>query len=1023
MKGKNISGENSRKSRKGKPFSSILFIPMLILTLFQIIIFFLVLLFGGEFLSIKRYSYDILNEKTINKKSLIENLLNDKTTRVHETGREINKIVAEILAEKEKNIDDIQSDKQLVSEILNETSERIVYLLRINQVNDAFIILDTGSLYGSESAQEAGGFYVRDANISVDGINDNDDLLLEAGSSSAAMELDISLDFEWESRIGVGKNENGDFDFYHNTLSIARENPHLSHLYFGNWSDFSSISPSALPSMKYTIPLISDDDVVYGVIGVGLLEKSILTQMQSGDFEYEKSCYILASKFDKNSTEYSVVSHSGLFYDSLGNDAFGFSKDDSLYENIYKFDGNKDIIYSLQEMNIYAPTSLFSDHKWAVISAVKKNDVMVVHDRLLIMLFLSSVISMFVCIVIALILNKRLSMPVKKMISTLGKYDADEDKLMFESSNIKEFDKLAESIVGLQVNVRNNSSRVSKIINMADVGIGVFMYDMSDQDVFVGESLTKIFHFRNEHDSDILIPFDIFMKYLNKYDTEQKLLSSPVFDPAVTKSVSDNIEIVFHDEYTKSTRWLKFSLTRDNNNVVGLVQDITNLVIEKKKIEYERDYDVTTGLFNRRAFYDKVEELFSEPDKLGVAAFLMWDLDNLKYVNDTYGHDFGDDYIKTAANVFKLFRDHNGIIARLSGDEFIIFLYGFEDKNTIREIINDVEKKLNSSSCVLSDGTKYRVRASGGISWFPDDSKLYEVLIKYADFAMYEIKHSTKGRVAEFNINTYSKDSILVTGVEEMNRIIDEKKIRYAFQSIVSVQTGQVYGYEALMRPQSEMFKSPLEFIRIARTGAKLYDIERLTWILALRQFGELMKKNIITGKEKIFINSLLNCQIKDADVKEIESENSTYLSNVVLEFLESERSNEEYTTGKQELIKKWHAMTAVDDFGSGYNSEYALITYEPDIVKIDRAIVCGCESDVSRKNIIANLVLLAKEKNVLVLAEGVETYNEMKTVIECGVDLIQGFYVARPMFEPQKINEVLSQEIVNIYESVNNKK
>ena len=146
------------------------------------------------------------------------------------------------------------------------------------------------------------------------------------------------------------------------------------------------------------------------------------------------------------------------------------------------------------------------------------------------------------------------------------------------------------------------------------------------------------------------------MKYLNKYDTEQKLLSSPVFDPAVTKSVSDNIEIVFHDEYIKSTRWLKFSLTRDNNNVVGLVQDTTNLVIEKKKIEYERDYDVTTGLFNRRAFYDKIEELFSEPDKLGVAAFLMWDLDNLKYVNDTYGHDFGDDYIKTAANVFKLFK-------------------------------------------------------------------------------------------------------------------------------------------------------------------------------------------------------------------------------------------------------------------------------------------------------------------------------------------------------------------------------
>ena len=85
----------------------------------------------------------------------------------------------------------------------------------------------------------------------------------------------------------------------------------------------------------------------------------------------------------------------------------------------------------------------------------------------------------------------------------------------------------------------------------------------------------------------------------------------------------------------------------------------------------------------------------------------------------------------------------------------------------------------------------------------------------------------------------------------------------------------------------------------------------------------------------------MLNCQIKDDDIEIIESENKGYLSNIVLEFLESERSNDEFTNGKQELIRKWHAMTAVDDFGSGYNSEYALITYNPDIVKIDRAIVC----------------------------------------------------------------------------------
>lgn len=1020
MSRKGVSDENNRKQRKSKPFSSILFIPMLILTLFQIIIFFLVLLFGDEFSSIKRYSYDILNEKTTNKKNLVENLLNEKKTRVHETGSEINKIVEDILEENNKNIEDIKNDKSLVSDILSKSAESMVYLLRTNQVNDAFIILDTAELYNTDNSSEVGGFYIRDADISADGVKNNDDLFLECGNSSIARKLDISLDFEWSAHVNVGENDNSDFGFYHNTLKIARENPQLSFRYFGNWSGFSNISPLALPSMKYTIPLISDDGVVYGVMGIGLLEKSILNEIQNGDPGYNKSCYMLAVNYGENDNSYSVLTHTGVFFDSLNEDVFSFNSESKLYSGVYRFKEKKDVMYSLQKMKLYSPTEMFSNQKWAVISAVSATEVMSVHDRLILMFFLSSVISMVICIIVALILNKRISMPVHKMTGTLGKYNADDETLAFESSNIKEFDELAESIVDLQVKVRNNSSRVSKIINMADVGIGVFMYDMSDQDVFVGESLTKIFRFKNEFDSDILIPMDLFMKYLNKYDADNKLLSSPVFDPDIKESVSDNVEIVFHDDHTKSTRWLKFSLTRDNNNVVGLVQDTTNLVVEKKKIEYERDYDVTTGLFNRRAFYDRIEELFSEPGKLGVAAFVMWDLDNLKYVNDTYGHDFGDDYIKTAANVFKMFRDYNGVTARLSGDEFIIFIYGFESKDEIREIISNVEKKLNASSCLLADGTKYRIRASGGISWYPDDSPLYEMLIKYADFAMYEIKHSTKGRVSEFDINTYSKDSILVTGVEEMNRIIDEKKIRYAFQSIISVSNGKVYGYEALMRPQSDMFRSPLEFIRIARTGAKLYDIERLTWILALKQFGELMEKEIITGKEKIFINSLLNCQIKDDDIEIIESENKGYLSNIVLEFLESERSNDEFTNGKQELIRKWHAMTAVDDFGSGYNSEYALITYNPDIVKIDRAIVCCCDSDVSRKNIISNLVMLAKDKNVLVLAEGVETYNEMKTVIECGVDLIQGFYIDRPMFEPLPINSILSEEITNIYKSVN---
>ena len=248
-----------------------------------------------------------------------------------------------------------------------------------------------------------------------------------------------------------------------------------------------------------------------------------------------------------------------------------------------------------------------------------------------------------------------------------------------------------------------------------------------------------------------------------------------------------------------------------------------------------------------------------------------------------------------------------------------------------------------------------------------------------------------------------------------MNRIIDEQSIKYSFQSIVSAKTGEIYGYEALMRPQSAVLKSPLEFIRIARTGAKLYEIERLTWVLSLKNYREQIEKGNISPDKKIFINSLSNCLMKKEDISVLESENGQYLKNIVLEVLESDKTNDEYIKEKQKIVARWGAKIALDDFGSGYNSEYALITINPNLIKIDRSIISGCDRDISRTSIITNLVQIAKTKNIMVLAEGVETYNEMRTVIECGVDLLQGYYLTRPLFEPIPIDEKIVGEIRDI--------
>lgn len=1017
MKKNSDSVPSKSKAKRSSPFFFKLFLPMLMLTVLQLGAFIGVLYMGGEFSYIKEYAYNIFIEKTENRKGYVENLLTQKTSMVYETAEEVNEIVSDILEEENTTINALSTDKGLNKKIISRTADSLIYLLRRDAINDAFIILDTGNLYSENGLEKKAGMYIRDLDETENTIADNQDLLIEMGSSEIASELGIALDFEWSAHLDVTDNSSNQMDFYYNTIDSAKNNPDTPLYNLGYWSGFSRISRSAHKSMKYTLPLIAEDGTVYGIVGIGLMEKTVLKSIPSNDLLSQNACYILGADFDDDD-DYSVLIHSGSVFERLFEDEDEINRDVKLGNGLYNFSSSEELqtIGNIQDMNLYNKGSPFKNQKWALISIADNDKILSIYNGLINMLIISSVISLILSMVFGLFINRRITVPVVKMIKKLNSNNNTGEIVDFKSSGIIEIDRLGKAITDLQINVKEYSSRVSKIISMADMGIGVFMYDFMTDTVFMGESLIKLFEFDAFAQEDTVIPFENFKGYLSDIDTENKICNNSIFDKSEqAKNISVSEEIFYNDEKNKISKWFNFSLTRDNGNVIGLVQDITKEVIEKKKIEYERDYDITTGLLNRRAYYNTIEKIFESPENLKISAFLMIDLDNLKYVNDTYGHDFGDDYIKTAANVFKSFRDYGAVVARMSGDEFNVFLSGFDSKEQIRDVINTVRERLVNSYCILADGTHYKIRASGGISWYPDDSKSYEQLIKYADFAMYTIKHSTKGNIAEFDINLYKQDSILITGVEEMNKLIDEQGIRYAFQSIVNAKNGEVIGYEALMRPQSNILKSPMEFIRIAKTGAKLHEIERLTWRLSLKAFQSHIDSGSIPKNSKIFINSLSNCIISKRDILYIERQYRNLLSNIVCEVVESEKDNNKYTEDKQKLVEKWNAKIALDDFGSGYNNEYSLIKSNPYIIKIDSSIISGCDRDISRQNIINNLIQIAKTKNILVLAEGVETYNEMKTVIECGVDFIQGYYLNRPMFDIKPLDEKVVNEIIEL--------
>ncbi|MDD3279842.1 MAG: EAL domain-containing protein [Lachnospiraceae bacterium] len=435
---------------------------------------------------------------------------------------------------------------------------------------------------------------------------------------------------------------------------------------------------------------------------------------------------------------------------------------------------------------------------------------------------------------------------------------------------------------------------------------------------------------------------------------------------------------------------------------------------EKKKLEYERDYDILTHLLNHRAFKERVAALLREDTgKLG--AMVMWDLDNLKSVNDNYGHDFGDYYIRSAAKILGSLNLKGGIVGHISGDEFLAYIPDCKSRKSFLALMEDIKKKLNSTVLYLADDKVMNIRASAGIAWYPKDAVEYEELKKKADFAMYDTKNSYKGFYKEFNNQIYERDAMLVEGSVELNRIIDEQDVTFAFQPIVDVHTADIFAYEALMRPHSEQLSTPMELMRVARVQSKLFEIEKLTVNGVIRACVE---QREALGNCKIFMNSIPN-QLYRAKKGSYLLKHQDVLKNVVLEIIESEQADFTCMERKRSWANKFGAGIALDDYGSGYNSESTLLYIAPQYIKIDMEIIQGISEDSGRQKLVGNLISYAKLQKMKIVAEGVENEEDLRFLVQAGIDYIQGFYLAMPDKEILPLSQESRKKLLEIQEEI----
>ena len=285
--------------------------------------------------------------------------------------------------------------------------------------------------------------------------------------------------------------------------------------------------------------------------------------------------------------------------------------------------------------------------------------------------------------------------------------------------------------------------------------------------------------------------------------------------------------------------------------------------------------------------------------------------------------------------------------------------------------------------------------------------------------SMIELKetHSSEKKFPTFMYT----DEQIKTGIERLNDeekeeleivsdILDHNRLKYHFQPIVNAIDGEIYSYEALMRSDTEKTVSPLSIIKMADLLDRLNDVEKDTFINVLTLVGE--HKDIF-GKRKVFINSIPGCRVEGEDGEKINSLLNKYSDCTVVELTEQAELEDKDLDELKEGYKKLGIRIAVDDYGTGYSNVGNLLRYMPNYVKIDRSLIEEIQNSSQKQHFVREIIEFCHSNDIMALAEGVETVEELSYVIRLGVDLIQGFYLAKP--SPEVITSIDSNKRMEI--------
>lgn len=442
----------------------------------------------------------------------------------------------------------------------------------------------------------------------------------------------------------------------------------------------------------------------------------------------------------------------------------------------------------------------------------------------------------------------------------------------------------------------------------------------------------------------------------------------------------------------KKESWVRIRTFDTADCELTVVTDVSELVSCKNIIKSLKYYDSETGMLCRDAFISKVRSaVATNTSYIGLITILVSGIDKITSFKGTH---IADKICSKASAAIKRYENpHNIFAGRTATHEFCLLLTDtYEDgcRKYADKLLKNVEEVLADI-----DGSEY-IRVFCGYALFRGVDHDTGSMLSSVDYAVFEAKNSSAAAPVQFNDENYATSAFDFKKIQVFNSIVDRNLIAYHFQPIVDAHTGEVFGYEALMRPKEidGIKLSPPDVLSIAEQQGMTSKIEWLTISNTVKYLSE--NQELFRGK-KLFINSIPNCLITDEEYGVIFDEYGGIFDKLIIEVTEGCQISDEMVKTLFDRYKSKHAQLALDDYGSGYANESTLLTIKPDYIKIDRSLITGIDSESQKRHLVTNMIGFAKSHGIKTLAEGVETRGELDAVITLGVDLIQGFYTSKP--------------------------